>query len=228
MGFDKLSMTERPRLRWGVMAVCALAVSACGGGSGGSSLAASTARSGLASVSGSTVNATLSSEQNRNVQDARVGLVAYVTGTDPVAGQVVGLAGVRSGATVGTVRTTGTASYNTQYAYDVVENVTRTSTTIGGTRYTQPTQTMTLNADFGARTLTGTSSDVTVNGTISGSAVAGTATVDYNFNPLIGAPASGRVVTTLNGNIGSTGIIGAFHGSDSNTVVAGGLVGVAN
>ncbi len=211
------------------MGLVLLALAACSGGSGGSSgLAGTTTRADLVSVTGTQANIVLNSEQNNNIQDARVGLVAYATGTDVVAGQVVAAAGIRAGADVGTVRTSGTASYNTVYAYDVVDNVTRTATTIGGTRYTQPAQTMTLNADFGARTLTGTSPDLSVSGTITGNAVSGTATVDYAFNPIIGTPAAGRVTTTLNGNVGSTGVIGAFQGADSNTVVAGGLVGVAN
>ncbi|MEH6737825.1 MAG: hypothetical protein V7695_04660 [Sulfitobacter sp.] len=39
---------------------------------------------------------------------------------------------------------------------------------------------------------------------------------------------TGTVTTDLSGKIGSTGVIATFDGTDDNTALAGGLVGVAN
>lgn len=199
------------------------AVSACtssGGGSGAPAV------SGIIAPVGSVIPVSLSQELNLTVSDSRVGTVAYVTGIDNVNGQIEGYAGVRSGANVGnTVTGGGTAVYAGQYGYQVVDNVQRTSATIGGDRVTE-TGSILLTANFNQGTLTGNGAELDVNGTISGAQVGGTVTANYSQSTLLGGTVSGTVSGQLTGNIGDNGMIGAFHGTDSNTVLAGGVVAV--
>lgn len=210
---------------------CALAaisiLSACGGGGGGSSLASSPVSARAASVVGSTVQINLSSEDNRSVSNAAVGTAAFTTGTNNTSGQVVAVSGIAPGATVGPAITGGTATYATEYGYQVVDDVIRTPGFIRGDRGIE-TGNLTLTADFNAGTLTGSNSELTVNGTVNGTTVGGTVQADYNFGGFGIAGNQGSVSGPMNGQIGNTGVIAAFHGNDANTVMSGGLVGVKN
>lgn len=202
-------------------------MSACGAGGRSSSITAS----GVESVSDGRVNVSLEKESNLSVSNARVGLVAFATGINDRKGQVVAVAGIADNPEVGSPVTEGRVTYNTRYNYIVLDNTNRTDNFInadqGTRRFNGRT---TLTADYSAGTLTGSSSDLRVNGQISGQEVSGTARVDYNVRGgFLGTKTlSGRMNTTLDGRIGSTGVIATFHGTDSNTAVAGGLVGEAN
>lgn len=189
-------------------------------------LADSKTRSGFAWVPGTTVDASLGKELNGSVSRTSVGTVAYVSGLDNKRGQAVALAGIAPGANVGSAVTSGSATYSTTYGYTVIDNVYRTDPTfskdgeIGGSQR-EETGLVTLTADFDKGTLTGSTSGIDVNGTISGSDVGGSVTTTSG-------PSRTVQGASLDGNIGSTGVIGAFHGSDGNTTVAGGLVGTRN
>lgn len=196
-------------------------------GCGSNSLPSETTASGVRAVSGGEVNAELASERNDSVSNASVGTIAYVTGLNQNTGQAAGYAGIAPGANVGNAVTSGTASYATRYEYDVIDNVVRTTGTIGGDRASE-SGTLTLNADFGSGTLTGSNSELVVNGTVNGTTLGGTVTASYSSLVLIGDNVNGTVDGVLAGDVGSTGVIGAFHGTDSNTVLAGGIVGTSN
>lgn len=191
---------------------------------GGGSLSSDATRSGLSGVTGNVVNASLDDERNGTVSDASVGLVAYVSGLDLDDGQAVALAGIRNNATVGSPVLSGVATYNTRYQYTGIDGVFRSSTFISGTQFESNERSVTLTADFGAGALTGSTSDIDVNGTISGSQVAGT--VDVNYGAII--VGTGSLTTNLNGVIGNTGVIATFDGHDANTTIAGGMVGTRN
>ncbi|MEP4197699.1 MAG: hypothetical protein ABJL99_18910 [Aliishimia sp.] len=198
-------------------------LSACGGGGG--SLAGPLTVSGQTSVSSTgTVNIDLSDESNGNVSSAGVGLAAYATGVDLTRGRVSANAGIQNGATVGAAETSGTGSYSARYQYTMIDDASRTSVFISGTQITSAERSITLNADFDAGTLSGTTSDLDVNGTISGTTLGGSAVVDYDFF----AGPSGTIDTTLAGEVGSTGVIAVFTGNDGDTVLAGGVVGTRN
>lgn len=156
-----------------------------------------------------------------SVSRAAVGTVAYATGLNTVTGQAVAVAGIASGANVGAAVTSGTATYVASYEYQVIDQVVRSSTTISGNRVAE-SGIIAINADFGAGTMAGTSSELDVSGTISGTSVTGTATAMYS-DPLNSI--NGTVSGPLEGMIGADGVVAAYHGSDDNTVFAGGLVG---
>lgn len=176
------------------------------------------------------MNVSLSSESNGSVSSGSVGRVAFVTGLDLSSGQALGYVGIAPGANVGSTETSGSASYSTQYEYQVIDNVARTSSTIGGDRLSEDGN-LTLNANFGAGTLTGSNSELSVNGTINGRDLDGTVTANYSAT-VIGSggltTVNGSVDGDLSGMIGSDGVIGAFHGNDSNTILVGGIVGTQN
>ncbi|UZD91173.1 transferrin-binding protein-like solute binding protein [Cognatishimia activa] len=205
------------KAKFTIAMLAASTLSACVAG-----VASSPTTSRISSVSGGTVNESLSSEQNGSVSAAGVGTVAYVTGVDRDRGQMVAAAGISGTPSVGTARTSGSGTYSTNYRYGVIDNVSRTSTTISGVQGSE-TGSMSLAADFDAGTLTGSNSELTVNGTISGSTVGGSVTATYSYSTL-----RGSINGNLAGSIGRDGVIGTFHGSDSNTVMAGGLVGTAD
>ncbi len=173
-------------------------------------------------VAGDVVDVRLSSEVNGNVQDASVGLAAFVSGVDRSGEVAVAYAGLRDGATVGAPVTSGTARYDTVYQYTGIADV-RGDYVYGvtGWQFITPERRMTLDADFGAGTLRGSSPDLQVTGQISGADVTGDVLVRYDVP---GGP-NGALNTELRGVIGSTGVLGAFQGEDRDTVIAGGLVG---
>lgn len=202
-------------------------LSACGSGGRSSNITAS----GVERVSDGRVDVSLESESNLSVSDARVGLVAFATGINERKGQVVAVAGIADDPEVGDPVTEGTVTYSTRYNYIVLDNTSRSGNYIsadqGSRRFVGRT---TLTADYSEGTLTGTSSDLEVDGQISGQEVTGSVQVDYNVSGgIVGTKVlSGRMDTALNGQVGSTGLIATFHGTDSNSAIAGGLVGTAN
>ncbi|WP_299025642.1 hypothetical protein [uncultured Sulfitobacter sp.] len=206
----------------------ALALSACGSNL---NLADNITASGTATVSSGAIDTSLDNVSNGSVTSSEVGLVAYATGTNPRRGQIVALAGIEDGAAVGEPVTGGTVTYDTRYNYQVAAEVERSSLFINGLRGSRASEgRATLTADFDNGTLTGNTSDLDVDGQINGQAVTGTATVDYSLRRTVfgNNTVSGTVQTSLDGQIGSEGVIATFHGRDSTTTVAGGLVGVAN
>lgn len=199
---------------------CAL-VSACGGSSGGL-FTPDTTESGQRVVSGGQVNVSLRDETNGSVEVPSVGLIAYVTGLSSDRTIVTSYAGIQSGATVGPAETSGTGSYTARYAYTGTHK-TFPSSTINSV-FGSGERIVTLNADFDNNTLRGTTPDIDVNGRIAGTSLRGNVVVDYNA----GLGVSGRVNTTLNGQIGSTGVIGVFTGDTDTNTIAGGFVGTRN
>jgi hypothetical protein len=209
-----------------ISGITAFSLAGCGGGG----LAESTTRSATASVSNGEVNTSIASSASGSISSPRVGLVAYATGVDQTKGQIVALAGIADGATVGAPVTSGTVTYDTRYNYHVADNVSRSSSFIRGDRATRRFDgRTTLTANFGTGRLTGSSSDLEVDGRINGQALTGTAVVDYDVGGSLGQPRlTGSVTTDLNGQIGSNGVIATLHGTDANTAIAGGLVGTSN
>lgn len=204
-------------------------LSACGGGGGSSTIAASPTASSVVGVQSGVAIATLSDKADRSISNARVGLVAYATGIDTGRGQIVAVTGIAANPNVGAPVPGGVVTYNTQYNYQVSDNVSRTENFISGQRATRRTNgAVTLTADFGAGTLEGQTSDLTVGGQINGQSVSGNVQVRYDLDPIVGPDLRGTVNTSLNGQIDDNGVIATFHGSDNNTALAGGLVGTAN
>ncbi|MEM6384638.1 MAG: hypothetical protein AAF718_00230 [Pseudomonadota bacterium] len=200
-------------------------LAACGGGGG--SLSSDATLSSFGTVVGGQIDATLTDEENNSVSDPDVGLVAYVTGLDVDEGTAVARSGIAAGRTVGAPVTTGTATYNGTYAVGIIDRVNRTSTSIFGLQG-QSAGNVALNADFDAATLTGTgasvvgvTTDIIVDGTISGQALTGNVTLNHDLG---GTAVPSTLNTSLTGSIGATGVIGAFQGNDFNTVAAGGFV----
>jgi hypothetical protein len=182
-------------------------------------------------VSNGEVDVSLSRVIGGSVSSSRVGLVAFATGVDKDRGQIVAVAGIADGATVGEPVTEGTVTYDTRYNYQLAANISRGSSTIAGrTTSRRFDGRTTLTADFDTGRLTGSTSDLEVNGRINGQTVSGTAVVDFDTSSAssISPPLIGTVSTDLNGQIGDTGVIATFDGSDEDTAVAGGLVGTAN
>lgn len=204
-------------LRSASAALICVGLAACGGGGDGEAT-----RSGFSSVTSNTIPVNLADERNSTVTDPRVGLVALASGIDVNAGTAVALAGIRSGATVGVARTSGTATYDAQYQIEGVSDVVRTPTTIRGTQLTLPAFAITLQGDFDAGTLTGSDSLLNVDADINGTELSGDATLVIPRT--IG---SGALDMNVTGQIGSTGVIAAMHGSDASAAAVVGLVGVA-
>ncbi|MEX0287285.1 MAG: hypothetical protein AB3N23_21980 [Paracoccaceae bacterium] len=206
-------------------------LAACGsgtGGVGGTTTAANPVSSSVLPVSNGLVQTALSQQTNNTVSRPTVGTVAYTSGLNTATGQAVAAAGISGTPNVGAARTTGTASYTTDYEYDVITNVTQSTTTIGGNRVNRA-GTVQLNANFDNGTLTGGDNFLVVNGTVAGSTVGGNVRAQY-----LGAPsATFSTNGALAGQIGQTGVIGTFHGTgtganSTSETLAGGIVGVAN
>lgn len=212
-----------------ISGMAAVSLAGCSSGSGSGGITSTR----TASVSNGTVNLSASSDADGSVSSPRVGLVAYASGIDTNAGKVVAAAGIADGATVGEPVREGTVTYDTTYNYHVIDNASNDGIFIRGERSTRLVDgRTTLTADFDTGRLTGTTSDLDVDGRINGQTVSGTAVVNYDLptNPFIfnSDRLTGTVTTDLNGDIGDTGVIATFEGSDADTVVAGGLVGTAN
>lgn len=145
-------------------------------------------------------------------------LVEFAAGLNTQTGEAVATAGVIN-SDVGAPVIGGFAQYHAEYNYVVLDDVRIENDRIAANAV-QPlgNQSIVLDADFDAGTLTGRTFDLDVAGTISGSAVGGSVTV----TPQIGVTANGR----LQGQIGEDGVAAAFVGASDTSVLAGGLVGV--
>lgn len=191
----------------------------------GCSLIPDDASSGFASVSGNQVNVNLPGQSNYSISDAEVGTVAIATGYQLKKGFIwpevtsYAFSGIAPGYDVGSAVTGGTASYNARYLYVTVDYETSIFGVSG--RPNANSGNIDLTADFGAGTLTGSDSEVTVNGLIRGSGVSGNVVVLYSSGA---SPITGP----LAGYIGDTGTIAAFHANDKETALAGGFVGTPN
>ncbi len=87
---------------------------------------------------------------------------------------------------------------------------------------------LTLTANFDRGTLTGTDGVVDFDGTISGQDISGTVDVDY-YSSRYTFYRDETLTAEMQGEIGSTGVIGEFKGTDGEQVsVAGGFTGTAN
>jgi hypothetical protein len=174
------------------------------------------------SLTQSTSELIFASGGNPNLVSVRAGLVS---------GQATaGAEATISTPSVGAPINSGKAIYDAQYAIVGVRDVTVTRvvgqpTEIKGTPFaTIGTQSVTLNANFDSGTLTGSTPLMDVNGTISGQTLGGSVSV----NIPVGATNSGPfrpLSATLEGEIGSTAVVGGFAGHDDTAVVAGGFVG---
>jgi hypothetical protein len=83
-----------------------------------------------------------------------------------------------------------------------------------------------LIADFNNDTLTGSNSDLDVDGTISGRDLSGTVDVTVATGTSLFPTGTATVTTDLDGLIGTNGVIGSYQGtSGDNITVAGGFVG---
>ncbi|MEH6737824.1 MAG: hypothetical protein V7695_04655 [Sulfitobacter sp.] len=112
-------------------------------------MADSKTASRITSVSNGEVNVSLEGKEGGSVSCPLVGLVAYASGTDQNRGQIVAVAGIADGATVGAPVSEGTVTYDTRYNYHVVDKVSRSSSFISGTRATRRFDGQTtLTADF--------------------------------------------------------------------------------
>lgn len=182
------------------------------------------ATSSFANVVGNEIDKEIDGKANRTISDPDVGTVAIATGYRLTAGLIYpevisyAYAGIAPGFDVGATVNTGTATYSARYTYVTVDYETSIFGLSGNPR--SDGGIIDLNADFAAGTLTGATSDLAVDGSINGDDLSGTVKVQYSsyYNPIIGK---------LDGFIGATGTIGAFHGSDNETALAGGFVGTA-
>lgn len=199
-------------------ACCFLA--GCGGGG-----STSTTTSGFAPVAAGSVVTALASRTDNSVTDT-AGVIAYAVGFDPADDvlQAQAYAGIET-ANVGAAGT-GAATFNGTYAFGVMENVFRSGTQITASS-AQSAGAVTLSVDFNTGALSGTgssaigiTSDITVNGSVSGRDLAGT--VDVNYETPFFTTTS--LTTTLDGLVGADGAVGVFHGSDGNSALAGGFV----
>ncbi|MEL7389020.1 MAG: hypothetical protein AAFN76_04500, partial [Pseudomonadota bacterium] len=66
---------------------------------------------------------------------------------------------------------------------------------------------------------------LSVNATIDGSNLGGTATANYSAFSIRSGNFSGSATGAVTGQIGADGVIGVFEGNDPNTVVVGGFIG---
>jgi len=204
-------------MRYLVCLPVVFALTACSGS--GSDRASSPTRSGISSNASASLGSSLSSRNQDSVSNAAVGTVVYVNGVDRDDGQIVGLAGIVGTPTVGAAVTADSATYDARYEYFAVDNVSRSSDFISGQSIPE-SGSITLEADFVDGTLTGIGGELTVNGTIDGTDLGGTVTANYEL-----LSRSGTVDGRLDGSIGTTGVIGAFAGDNSDTVLSGGFVG---
>lgn len=136
---------------------------------------------------------------------------AYVVGMypdDPGAG---GFSGLTEATDLGTQPTVSSATMTGTYRLTQLDGLALNGLNRPEAASIKSTgEQITLTADFEAATLTGTQNDLTINGTMDGGVLSGTVT----FDGLDGS---------LRGKIGATEAVGAFDGSDADTVYAGGF-----
>ncbi|MAM61026.1 hypothetical protein [Maritimibacter sp. UBA3975] len=136
-----------------------------------------------------------------------VGGAAYFTAMNGA--YAVSYGGIINGSNVGDVVPTGQAVYLADYEVEVVSGIEIAYDTLQGVSGTDSGN-ITLTADFDAATLTGEDGSLRVDGEISGKNVTGS---------VVYAGVDGD----LEGLVGASGTVGAFHGNDARTIYAGGF-----
>lgn len=230
--------SQKTRFVSGALICSAALLSACGGGGGGGGgsdapplgRAENPIRSSFVEVTSNNVDVKLADEQNGNIRKNGVGAVAFVVGIDSQRAQIVGFSGVKEGANVGTVLRNTNATYSTDYKFTVATNVDRDLAEIRADTL-EASGRLTLNADFTAGTLKGASGNqfggFDVDAKIDGQDVDGKVTAKY-LRILPTRSISGPTEAKLKGKIGSDAVIGAFQGTDNDSVLVGGLIGTKN
>lgn len=173
--------------------------------------------SGFAHVDDGEVTVRLYDEAKGSVEDVS-GIVAFKTGRNFAADTYYAYAGIQDDWDVGDEVSSGTAEYDVNYAYFVIDDIALVDGFAAGNGV-EERGTLTLIADFDDGVLTGRNSDLSVHGDIAGDDLSGSVLATYS-DPDV----SGSIAGTLDGYIGSLGVIGAFHGHDDNTVMSGGFV----
>ena len=219
---------SRSILSVSVIACLVLANCSSGGGGGGGSssgLAGNPAAAKVVGVRNGQISVSLNDTDYGAVSNS-VGIVAYGGGVDSDRGQIVTASGYNKWGGVGRTVTSGTVTYDTDYGMQVASNISRSSTTIRSDTVYQDSGNLTLTANYGRGTLTGSDHIVDFDGTISGQDVSGTVDVAYSTN---GNTRNATMTTDLDGEIGSNGVIGTFNGVQGESAsVSGGFVGTAN
>lgn len=130
---------------------------------------------------------------------------AYQLGRVDGQNQFLGVAGIAPETVVGSAPTAASATYRGQSSLGYANR----------TEFGPPvTGTISLNADFNTRLLTGQSGGLTIDGTIDGQTLGGTAS--YR-----------GVDASLTGRIGSARAVGAFAGDTDDAVLTGGFIAEA-
>jgi hypothetical protein len=142
-----------------------------------------------------------------SVEKAGVGGAAYFTAMSGSYAAAYG--GVINGSNVGDLMTSGQAVYSADYEVEVVSGLEIAYDTLQGVAGSDSGNII-LTADFDAATLTGEDGSLRVDGTISGEDVTGN---------VVYAGVEGQ----LEGLVGQSGTVGAFHGNDARMVYAGGF-----
>lgn len=128
--------------------------------------------------------------------------IGRVAGTD----EFLGVAGIAPNTRVGAAPTEASATYTGEYSLAYADRDEFSDAITGE---------ITLDADFSTRRLTGQSGGLSVNGTITGQTLGGTAS--YR-----------GVDADLTGRIGASRAVGAFAGHTKDAVLTGGFVANAN
>jgi hypothetical protein len=202
-----------------IMLICMLPlIAACGPLPNGTTNYPFDGVSGFASVDGTNVRHSLDSSIAAGGDSNARGSYGYVRGFDRRDGWTV-LAGVDPYSNMGYVPTGGTAIFHGNAEFVSVENITTFNGQVSGTSASGSIP-ITLYADFGNGALTGGDYNNTfnVNGIIYSRGNLG-GTVDF-----LGIPGQ------LDGEVGTHGAVGAFHGGESNNfnfgdvIYAGGFI----
>ncbi len=132
--------------------------------------------------------------------------VTYAVGSFLDTNEVFAVAGVSADANTGSAVTTGSVNYNADYNLVI-------GTIVDGSVDTERVEgEIDLVATFDTLQVTGTDNNFVVNGTFSGTDLAGTITYD-------------GMDAQLGGSVGADSILGAIAGNTSDAVMAGTLVG---
>jgi len=148
-------------------------------------------------------------ERNGRLYDATIGGAAYVTGTTDSGAQAA--SGIMDNPTVGATGSGANVRYDTRYQVIEIENVSVTGNLLRGNQNDFSGGT-TLTANFDAGTVTGGNNDFAVDGVIQDQAVSGTVTSRGRTGEMAAV-------------IGQDAVVGAFHGTGTDSVFAGGFLG---
>lgn len=176
-------------------------------------------------LSGADVNVSLDNERRGSVSDPSVGTAAYVLGFNPAGTQLQGYVGVSPHARVGLPLVTGAiATYNAAFEVAVVRDIRQDGAQVRG-NLIDADGTIQLTANLRTGRLTGAVPGImSVDGAISGNDLDGSVLITYPAGEL----SDGELNTDLEGFVGGNGVVGAFHGTDENTLGVGVFVGPSN